>query len=74
MNSSFDRTATLGAEIVLAVSCLLVPCWALAQVPNVPATKVARDPRLPIVLAEARRQNWRCLMRGHLQSRRRIQS
>jgi hypothetical protein len=71
MNSSFNGTAKLGAEIVLALSCLLVPCWVLAEVPAVPAvpaTKVARDPRLPIVLAEARRQNWRCLMRGHLQS------
>ena len=55
-------------EIAPAVLCLLVPCWGLAQVPAAPAAKVTQDPRLPIVLAEARRDNWRCLMRGHLQS------
>jgi cytochrome c556 len=55
-------------EIALVVVCLLVPCWVLAQVPAAPAANVTRDPRLRIVLAEARRDNWRCLMRGHLQS------
>jgi hypothetical protein len=54
--------------IVLVAGCLLMPCWALAQVPSLPASTVARDSRLPIVLAEARRENWKCLMRGHLQS------
>ena len=56
---------TSGVGIAFAVGCLLVPCWVLAQVA---ATTVAHDPRLPIALAEARRDNWRCLMRGHLQS------
>jgi len=27
-----------------------------------------RDRRLPIALAEARRENWKCLMRGHLRT------
>jgi cytochrome c556 len=57
-----------GVGIVLAVGCLFVPCWALAQASAVPGTTVRRDPRLPIALAEARRENWKCLMRGHLQS------
>jgi cytochrome c556 len=59
---------TFGIKIALAMGCLLLPCWVLAQVPAVPAAAVARDARLPIALAEARRDNWRCLMRGHLQS------
>jgi cytochrome c556 len=59
---------TFGMGIVLALGCLFVPCWVLAKVPAVPGTTVARDPRLPIALAEARRENWKCLMRGHLQS------
>jgi hypothetical protein len=59
---------TFGMENALAVGCLLVPYWVFAQVPAVPATRVARDLRLPIALAEPRRDNWRCLMRGHLQS------
>jgi hypothetical protein len=59
---------TFGMGIVLAVGCLIVPCWLLAQVPAVPGTTFPRDPRLPIALAEARRENWKCLMRGHLQS------
>ena len=63
-----DRVRTFSMEIAPAVLCLLVPCWGLAQVPAAPAAKVTHDPRLPIVLAEARRDNWRCLMRGHLQS------
>jgi hypothetical protein len=50
---------TSGVGIAFAVGCLLVPCWVLAQVA---ATTVAHDPRLPIALAEARRDNWRCLM------------
>ena len=54
--------------IVLAMGCLPVPCWVLAQVSSAPATRAALDRRLPIALAEARRENWRCLMRGHLQS------
>jgi hypothetical protein len=57
-----------GMVIVVCVGCLLVPCGAVAQVPTVPGTTVPRDPRLPIVLAEARRENWKCLMRGHLRS------
>lgn len=60
--------STFGMGILLAVGCLLVPCWVLARVSAVPATTVARDRRLPIALGEARRENWRCLMRGHLQS------
>src|SRR5260370_19322225 len=59
---------TFGMGSVLAVGCLLVPCWALAQVPAAPGATVPRDPRLPIALAEARRENWKCLMRCHLQS------
>ena len=59
---------SFGVEIALAMGCLLVPCWVLAEAASVPATTVARDPRLPIALAEARRNNWKCLMRGHLQS------
>lgn len=54
--------------IVLVAGCLLMPCWVLAQVPPVPASTVARDSRLFIALAEVRRENWKCLMRGHLQS------
>jgi hypothetical protein len=49
--------------IVLSVGCLLVPYWALAEVPG---ATVPRDPRLPIALVEARRENWKCLMRGNL--------
>jgi cytochrome c556 len=56
---------TLGMGIVLSVGCLLVPYWVLAEVPG---ATVPRDPRLPIALVEARRENWKCLMRGHLQS------
>jgi hypothetical protein len=79
MKPSLNRIAKLGAEhphaehrarstIVLAAGCLLAPCWVLAQIPAVPTATLARDPRVPITLAEARRENWRCLMRGHLQS------
>jgi hypothetical protein len=70
--------AGAGTAIVLAAGYLLVPCWSLAQAlagpehavpaPAVAAVKLGRDPRLPIALAEARRENWRCLMRGHLRS------
>src|ERR1700728_3901662 len=63
MKPRLDRMRT-----VLAAGCLLAPCWALAQIQPVPLTTAARDPRLPIVLAQARRENWKCLMRGHLQS------
>lgn len=42
---------TLGLGITLAVGCLLVPCWLLAQVPAVPDTTAARDPRLPRINA-----------------------
>jgi hypothetical protein len=56
---------TLGMGIVLSVSCLLVPYRVLAEVPG---ATVPRDPRLPIALVEARRENWKCLMRGHLRS------
>ena len=64
---------SVGSAMVLAVVCLLVPCWVLAEDPAVPASavpavKAGRDPRIPIALAEARRENWRCLMRGHLRS------
>jgi hypothetical protein len=73
MKLSFDRMPKLDAErarmgIVLAAGFLIVPCWVLAQVQPMPTTTAARDPRLPIALAEARRENWKCLMRGHLQS------
>ena len=79
MKPSFDRMPKSDAKraragsrartgIVLAAGCLLVPCGVLAQVQPMPTTKAARDPRLPIALAEARRENWKCLMRGHLQS------
>jgi hypothetical protein len=57
-----------GVGIVLAMGYLSVPCWVLAQVPSAPVTRAALDRRLPIALAEARREDWRCLMRGHLQS------
>jgi hypothetical protein len=56
------------ARIVMVAGCLLVPYWVLAQVPPAPTPAAARDSRLPIALAEARRENWKCLMRGHLQS------
>ena len=59
---------TFSMRIALAVGFLLVPCWVVAQMPPAPAANVRHDRRFPIVLAEARRDNWRCLMRGHLQS------
>jgi|HubBroStandDraft_5_1064220.scaffolds.fasta_scaffold00318_16 hypothetical protein len=79
MKPSFDRLLELDATgaragrrarkpIILVAVCLLVPCGVLAQVQPIPALSAARDPRLPIALAEARRQNWKCLMRGHLRS------
>jgi hypothetical protein len=55
----------LGMGIVLSVGCLLVPYRVLAEVAG---ATVPRDPRLLIALVEARRENWKCLMRGHLQS------
>jgi hypothetical protein len=63
MKPSFARMAA-----VLAAGCILVPCWLLAQVQPMPKLTAARDPRLPIALAQVRRENWKCLMRGHLQS------
>ena len=66
MNSIRYRMAKLG---IMLVACgFLVPGPVQAQLSAVPAEKAARDPRLPITLAAARRDNWRCLMRGHLRS------
>ena len=59
---------TFGMGVVLTVACLLVYCGAIAQAPAAPGTTVSRDPRLPIALAAARRENWNCLMRGHFRS------
>jgi predicted CxxxxCH...CXXCH cytochrome family protein len=56
------------SRCLVAVGCLLTPGWGLAQLPEVPAMNVALDRRVPIALAEARRENWKCLMRGHLRS------
>ena len=55
-------------RLVLAASSLLAPYWVFGQAQPMPPPTVARDPRLLIALAEARRENWKCLMRGHLQS------
>ncbi len=70
MKPSFDRIRRRRGRMrcVLAVGLLLVPCWVLAQIRPIPASTAARDPRFAIALAEARRENWKCLMRGHLQS------
>jgi hypothetical protein len=57
-----------GMRLVLAAGCLLAPYWVFAQAQPMSPPTVARDPRLLIALAEARRENWKCLMRGHLQS------
>jgi hypothetical protein len=54
-----------GMGISLAVGWLTMPCSLFAQAP---AATVAHDSRLPIALAEARRENWKCLMRGHLRA------
>src|SRR5258707_7863950 len=53
---------------VTALAALLVPLCTLAQSPAVSSQPTLRDPRLSIALAEARRKNWKCLMRGHLRS------
>ena len=77
MKSSLDRVPKLDAKrgraprraqigSVMAVGCLLALCGMLAQAQA--TTVAARDPRLHIALAEARRENWKCLMRGHLHS------
>jgi hypothetical protein len=54
----------------LLTLCLIV--WASVaahgQAGAQSAPVVAPDPRIPIALAEARRENWRCLMRGHLKA------
>jgi hypothetical protein len=57
-----------GGGIVLAAGYLVAHNWAFAQAPVVPRTTAPHDPRLYIALAEARRENWKCLMRGHLRS------
>ena len=52
-------------KLVLSVCCILASYRLFAEVP---VATVARDPRSLITLAEARRENWKCLMRGHLRS------
>ena len=61
MKPGFDRIA----KLALSLGCLPVPYWVLAEVLGATG---ARDSRLLITLVEARRENWKCLMRGHLQS------
>jgi hypothetical protein len=67
MYAQFNTKTEVGLRFSM-LGCLLVPCWALAQVPPLPTATVARDLRLPIALSEERRDNWKCLMRGHLRS------
>jgi hypothetical protein len=54
----------------LLTLCLIV--WASVEAHGQAGTQsapvAAPDPRIPIVLAQARRENWRCLMRGHLKA------
>jgi cytochrome c556 len=53
----------LTMQVALVVGYLLMPIALLAEAP---AASTARDSRLPIALAPPRRENWKCLMRGHL--------
>ena len=48
---------------LVIIPIVLLAAGAIAQ-----SAKLAADTRLPITLAKARHDNWRCLMRGHLTS------
>ncbi len=68
MEPSLDSPMAFEAIIAFAVGCLLMPPCTLAQTSAGPGPTVLRDPRLSKALAEPRRDNWKCLMRGHLRS------